>query len=162
MLIGILSDTHDRLDAAKAGIALLRRRGAELLIHCGDIGGDPILDELAGERAVAVWGNCDFDHAGLARYAADVGIDFRGQFAELEIDGKKIAVTHGDDDRLMRSIVAGEQYDYLLHGHTHVARDQRVGRLRIVNPGALFRASVKTVALLNPSEDLVEILPVAL
>jgi uncharacterized protein len=162
MLIGILSDTHDRLDAAKAGIALLRKRGAELLIHCGDIGGDPILDELAGFPTVMVWGNCDFDRTGLARYAAEIGIDFRGQFAELEVDGKKIAVTHGDDDRLMRSIIAGDRFDYLLHGHTHVARNQKLGRLRVVNPGALFRASVKSVAVLDLAKDVVEILPVAI
>jgi predicted phosphodiesterase len=35
----------------------------------------------------------------------------------------------------MRSAQQGQRYDYLLHGHTHVRRDERAGRTRIINPG---------------------------
>lgn len=42
---------------------------------------------------------------------------------------------------------------YLLHGHTHLRRDDRVGHTRIVNPGALYRAKVKTCALINLATD---------
>jgi putative phosphoesterase len=156
MLIGILSDTHDRLEAATAGIAALRARGAERFIHCGDVGGERILDLLAGIGATFVWGNTDYRQAELTKYAADLGIDCRGHFGELEIDGKKIAVTHGHDEKLIGRLVIGEQYDYLLHGHTHIKRDERVGRTRIINPGALHRAAVKTVALLDPRRDALD------
>jgi uncharacterized protein len=156
MKIGLLSDTHDRLDAMQAGMKVLKHAGAEMFIHCGDVGGEKILDCLAGENAIVVWGNCDFDRAGLARYAAQIGINCQGEFAELEIAGKKIVITHGDDGKLMRKLLAGNRHDYLLHGHTHLATDDRLGRLRIINPGALYRASVKTVAILNPAEDQLE------
>jgi len=156
MLIGILSDTHDRVDAMAAGVALLRDRGAEMFVHCGDVGGERVLDLLCGLKSVVVWGNTDFDQAELSRYAATLGIEGRGLLAELEVDGKRIAVTHGHDHRLMSRIVAGGQHDYLLHGHSHVMRDERVGRVRIINPGALARAAKKTVALLDVRGDVVK------
>jgi hypothetical protein len=160
MIIGILSDTHDRVEAAAAGLAKLREAGAKLLIHCGDIGGEQILDLLAGSPALFVWGNTDVERADLSRYAAKLGIECRGEFADLNLDDKKIAVTHGDDVRLMQRVTRGEQYDYLLHGHTHIARDWRLGRLRIINPGALHRAAKKTVATLDTSKDSLNYLTV--
>jgi predicted phosphodiesterase len=48
--------------------------------------------------------------------------------------------------------------DYLLHGHTHELRDERIGRTRMINPGALFRAARYTAALLDPRADRLEIL----
>jgi hypothetical protein len=160
MILGILSDTHDHPDAMAAAMKLLRDAGAEFFIHCGDVGGERILDLLAGVPALFVWGNTDYDRADLARYAADLGIDCRGTFADLELAGKKIAVTHGDDTRLMQRLVAAAQYDYLFHGHTHVLSDRRVGPMRIINPGALHRAPRKTVARVDLTRDTVQHLTV--
>ena len=65
MIVGILSDTHDRIDATAAAVKTLTANGAEFLIHCGDVGSDPILDQLAGIPSAFVWGNNDFDRRGL-------------------------------------------------------------------------------------------------
>src|SRR4051812_19223606 len=81
MLIGILSDTHDRLEAARAAVQRLRQRGAEYLIHCGDVGGQEVLDELAGVPTAFVWGNNDWDRIALARYAEEIGLSCYGSFA---------------------------------------------------------------------------------
>ncbi|RLS46748.1 MAG: metallophosphoesterase, partial [Planctomycetota bacterium] len=54
-----------------------------------------------------------------------------------------------------------EGVDYLLHGHTHVCRDERHGATRIINPGALHRASEFTVALLDTDSDELQFLVVA-
>ena len=43
--------------------------------------------------------------------------------------------------------------DYIFHGHTHIQRDERVRSTRIINPGALHRASHYTVATLHLSTD---------
>ncbi|MGD0387873.1 MAG: YfcE family phosphodiesterase [Tepidisphaeraceae bacterium] len=160
-VLGILSDTHDRAAAAAAGIATLRAAGAQFLIHCGDVGGESVLDLLAGIPSVFVWGNCDFDRAGLAQYAGELGIQCAGDFADLQLAGKQIAVTHGDNARLLRQLMERDPpYDYLFHGHTHVAADERLGRLRIVNPGALHRTARKTVALVDLNADTVRHLTV--
>jgi uncharacterized protein len=155
LLIGILSDTHDRLDAAKLGINLLRQLGAQHLIHCGDVGGPQIIDLLVGVPSSLVWGNNDWDRAPLSRYCESVGVQCFNGLGELELDGRQIAVTHGDVPAAVRSVIAGQGHDYLLLGHTHVAADHRNGRVRIINPGALYRASVKSVAVLDTAIDAV-------
>lgn len=161
MLLGILSDTHDRIDAAAAAVALLKGAGAEFFLHCGDVGGEGVLDQLAGLRAAFVWGNTDWDHAALQRYAADLGIQCLGAFGELELDGKAIAIAHGDDSRSVRRVLDGQKHDYLFVGHSHVKADQRFGRVRVINPGALHRAREKTVATLDTTSDLLRFIAVA-
>jgi len=160
MILGILSDTHDRIDAMAAGLAALRDAGAEYYLHCGDIGSERAIDHLAGLPAAFVWGNTDWDRMPLARYAESIGVQCFGNFGELEFDGKHVALLHGDDARLKQRILAEQRHDYLFHGHTHVREDTRVGRIRVVNPGALHRASHKTVAVLDVATDELRFLPV--
>jgi uncharacterized protein len=161
MLLGVLSDTHDNVPAAVAGIATLRAAGAQSLIHCGDVGGERILDLLAGMSSAFVWGNNDFDRPSLKRYAGDLGIQCCDDFGSLEFAGKKVAVTHGDNLKLLREAVEGNwHYDYIFVGHTHIPADQRHGPVRIVNPGALYRASRKTVALVDLEKDIIRFLTV--
>ena len=161
MIVGILSDTHDRVAAAAAAVELLRSRGAEFFIHCGDVGSERVLDQLAGLRAAFVWGNNDYDRLDLQRYAQRLDIQCFGNFGEIDLGGKQFAVLHGDDFRLKQRVLAGQRHDYLLQGHTHVPQDERVGRTRCINPGALHRAKEKTVALLDTVADEVTFLSVA-
>jgi putative phosphoesterase len=153
MILGILSDTHGRVAAAREGLKILRARGAEYFIHCGDVG-DGVLALLPAERCAFVFGNNDFDKHGFRDEAAIYSIRCLECFGDLELDGKRIAVTHGDDARILREIRAAERFDYLLTGHTHMAHDQREGSLRCINPGALHRAHKKTVATLDLKTDL--------
>ena len=159
MLIGILSDTHGRIGAAAAGIEALKAKGCEYFIHCGDVGSCDVLDCLAGLAAGFVFGNTDFDREELRRYSADIGVRCLETGDVLELDGKKLAVTHGDEVQILRRLLAGEP-DYLLTGHTHVARDVKQGSTRWINPGALHRAAVKSVAVLDLEKDEVEFLEI--
>src|SRR5581483_9050143 len=153
MKIGILSDSHDRPEALALAVRTLTANGAEFLIHCGDVGSESMLDHLAGIPSAFVWGNNDFDRRGLERYAENLGIRCLGNFGELELGGKRFAVLHGDDERLKQKLLAEQNFDYLLQGHTHVRADTRVGKTRCINPGALHRAREKTVAILDTDTD---------
>ena len=153
MLLGILSDTHGRADAMGEGMRLLRAAGAAYFVHCGDVGSEAVLDHLAGEPAAFVFGNNDWDRAGLRRYAEALGVRCLGAHDTLDLAGKRVAVTHGDDGALVSRILSADRPDYLLVGHSHVPGEQRVGNTRVINPGALYRAKVKTVALLDLSSD---------
>jgi putative phosphoesterase len=163
VLVGILSDTHGAGVAASAAVALLLKAGAQHLIHCGDVGSQSVVDALAGDvPAGFVWGNTDWDRTKLARYAAGLGVECFDTFGELALDGKRFAITHGDDARLVRGVLERQEHDYLLVGHTHVREDRRAGRVRVINPGALFRAAEKTVALLDTTSDALRFLTVRL
>ena len=96
-LLGVLSDTHDRADAAAAGIATLRRRRRHNSSSTAATWAASASSICWPEfRCAFVWGNNDYDRASLTRYAVELGLQCGGDFAELQFAGKKIAVTHGD------------------------------------------------------------------
>ena len=165
MIVGILSDTHGRADAAIVAVRLLIARGAEQLIHCGDVGdggdGRAVLDAMAGHPALFVFGNNDYDEQDLSRHAGNLGIACGKRHGKIDLGGKVGVVTHGDDAKLLRRTLAEQKADYLFVGHTHLPLDRRDGRVRTINPGALYRASTKTVALLDTVAETVEFLAVA-
>ncbi len=61
MKIGIISDTHTKVELARDAINMLVENGAEFLIHAGDIVEVEILEMLknSGKRYIAVYGNND-------------------------------------------------------------------------------------------------------
>jgi putative phosphoesterase len=158
-VVGLLSDSHSRWERTKRAIAALRSAGATAFLHCGDVEDELVLDQLAGLDSHLVWGNCDWNSQTLGRYARDLGITVHGEAGELAVDGKRIVFTHGHEISAMRAAVSGGA-DYLVHGHTHELRDERVGTTRILNPGALHRAARFTVAALVPATDELRVIEV--
>lgn len=61
MKIGLLSDTHKKIDYSQSVLDHLVDAGAEFLIHCGDIVKEEMLQQLkqSGKKYVAVYGNND-------------------------------------------------------------------------------------------------------
>lgn len=160
--IGFISDTHGRADRARRAIDLLVARGAERIVHLGDVGSESVLDLLVGIPALVVFGNCD-DPRNLGRYAEILGIDVVHPSSILEFPTKpqgvglekvrasssetlRVGITHGhlesEVERLLNARV-----DVLLHGHTHETRDECIDGVRFLNPGALHRAKSHTVLL---------------
>ena len=133
MRIGILSDTHDQVERTSRAVRRWSPQGAEVLIHCGDLTGPDVVYECAGLPAYFVFGNNDFDEAGLRRAMAGIGAVCLGAVGEIELGGKRIAVTHGDSAREIRRL-AGSSPDYLFFGHSHWPADERQGPTRWINP----------------------------
>lgn len=153
-LLGIISDTHGRAAAARRAVEMLLSRGATRIVHLGDVGGEQVLDQLAGLDAIVVFGNCD-DAGGLSRYARSLGISVAHPAAIIEMKSRRIGMTHGHLEREVLGLFEAEP-DYLLHGHTHAVRDEIVGATRVLNPGALSRAVRLTAMLLDPESGSVE------
>ena len=159
MRIGILSDTHNQIERASRAARRLVDEGAEVLIHCGDITTPDVVYECALVPSYFVFGNNDDDEAGLRLAMELVNAVCLGYSGEIELGGKRIAVTHGDSAKAMRKL-AEKGPHYLFFGHTHWPTDRREGSSRWVNPGALHRASSWTVALLDLDEDLLRMLTI--
>jgi putative phosphoesterase len=159
MRIGILSDTHAHVIRSIRAIEALLSRDVKAVLHCGDIGSDEVLEEIAARCAAhgvsfhAVLGNVD-------EYAARSwrGMNRRPikRHEELTLDGKRIALIHGHHVAVVERAIASGRYDYICTGHTHQRRDERIGRTRIINPGAVYRANPPTVALLDLASDRLE------
>lgn len=155
MIIGLLSDTHGALARAIRALELLLQRNSEAIIHCGDIGSEEVLLELATLCHAhevplhAVLGNVDLFEPGLRDFRASDGARVWGEHAEVELAGKKTAILHGHEERRLLRAVQSGAYDYVFTGHTHEAADALIGNTRVINPGAVYRAQPPTVAVLN-------------
>ncbi len=161
MNIGILSDTHGHAIRAIRAIETLLSRGCEVILHCGDIGSEEVLEELAARCAAhsaafhAVLGNVDEYEATFWRGPDGRPITYR---AELTLAGKRIAILHGHHRSALEQVIASGDFDYVFTGHTHAASDERVGRTRVINPGAVYRANPPTIAMLDTAEDRLELI----
>ncbi len=153
VLIGLCSDTHGDIEPLRAALAIFGRCGVEYIIHCGDVGGPAIFDEFVGRSFSFVWGNTDSADAATRAYLRTVNLDEPSEVPlRLELGGKRIAVYHGHE-RGFDTAAEKLNVDYIFHGHSHLQRDDHLGLVRIVNPGALHRARVKTVATLDLATD---------
>ena len=159
MRIGILSDTHDQIARTGLAVRRLADEGAVVLIHCGDLTRPEIIDEFAVLKTYFVFGNNDYDESGLRRAMNVVGGVCLERGGELTLAGKKIAVTHGDSNKELQRLTALNP-DYLFFGHSHFPADSREGTTRFINPGALYRASSYTVALLDLEADSLRMLSI--
>jgi hypothetical protein len=121
ILIGVISDTHGLLRPE----ALAALRGAEHIIHAGDVGSPQILQQL-GEIApvTAIRGNVD--KQGWARRLPETDV--------VEVAGVSIYVIH-DLSRLdLKPRAAG--FRAVLYGHSHVPKMETQDGVLYFNPGS--------------------------
>lgn len=161
MLLGILSDSHGQVRRVAAAMEIFADRGVDMVIHCGDVGGIETFDPMVGRNLRFVWGNTDVPTPGLLAYLDTVGLSPpQTTPLELVLEERRIQVFHGHEPGFQKALDA-RQADYLFHGHTHVARDERCGATRVINPGALHRATQYSVATLDLCTDEVTFLPLS-
>ncbi len=154
-VVAIISDTHlPRGDRRLPDACLTRLRGADLIIHAGDLATLPVLAELrsVGE-VVAVSGNVD-DAAVRAALPAT---------AEVTVAGRRIAVVHDagpSSRRLERMRRRFPHAEAVIFGHSHIPLHERGGDgFQIFNPGSPTerrRAPQHTMGIARVSDDTLE------
>jgi|SaaInlStandDraft_1057018.scaffolds.fasta_scaffold140264_2 uncharacterized protein len=160
MRIGILSDSHDHVERTCEAVRILKANGADVLVHCGDLTTSKIVAECAVLPFYFVIGNHDADNVPALREAADehkaTCLDWVDEFS---VGNKRVGVTHGHLTMALQPLLDSCP-DYLLSGHSHLAHDRMSGTTRRKNPGALYRAAMYSVAILDVDADDVEFLDV--
>jgi putative phosphoesterase len=132
MRVVVLADTHAprRWRTCPPRVAE-QLRGADLILHAGDVCTAAVLDEL-GEYApvVAVLGNND---------GPDVGEWGAAGTVELAIGGLAVAMLHDSGPatgRLARMRRKFPRAELVVFGHSHIPLDESAYGLRIFNPGS--------------------------
>jgi uncharacterized protein len=133
--IFVLADTHNRFPPIIESLA----KDADEIWHLGDVCAERILDELRalGPPVTVVRGNCD------SNYEWPLVVD-------LARGGKKFRLQHIPPDR------PPDDADVVLHGHTHLPRNERRGNVLFLNPGCVTRpnrGAAPSVAWLEISSD---------
>ena len=146
MKIGIISDVHDNLRTLNLLLKQLKEvEKVDMLINCGDWDMPFTMRTYVGfDRPIkGVLGNGDPD---IQKYlyqlqntemlkGEDIQINFR--FLDLNLDGKRIGVFHGDEDCLNNVLLESQLFDVLCLGHDHQPKLQRDRKTLLINPGSL-------------------------
>jgi len=120
-LIGLISDTHGLLRKE----ALRALRGAELIIHAGDVGKPEILGRLKDlAPVVAVRGNVDEGDWAMQLPLTQV----------TEADGVTLYVLHDLQQLNLDPLAAG--FQVVVSGHTHQPHHTKRAGVFFVNPGS--------------------------
>ena len=152
-MIGIISDTHENESAIKRAVSIFKQKNVEFVVHCGDIISPPMLEHFKGLNMKFVFGNNDGERSGLNGKAKEFSFEEITDEKEFRYKGKKFYVYHGTNKEKLDSAIKRNKYNYVLTGHTHIKRDERIGKTRVINPGALFRVYPYTIALLDAEAD---------
>jgi len=155
MLLAVPSDTHGHVPFTLEAIREIERRDPGLVIHCGDVGGAAVVSLFVGRPTRFVFGNVD-EPSSLRFAIREAGLTGDEEFGEVELEGRRIAFLHGDDEYRLRGAIRSGDYDLVCHGHTHKQRWERVGSTRVLNPGAVYRASPRSLAFVTLPELTVE------
>jgi uncharacterized protein len=132
MRVVVLSDTHAprRWRSCPPRVAEYLR-GADLILHAGDVCTAAVLDELSDYGPVrAVLGNNDAPD--VAGWGAEPTL-------ELDVGGLPVAMIHDSGQaagRLQRMRRAFPRAQLVVFGHSHIPLDQAGQGLRIFNPGS--------------------------
>lgn len=160
MLIGVISDTHGHLENTKAAVRMLESLEVKAVLHAGDICSNAIPQLLKPWPTHFVLGNCDYDSDQLRASIEQAGLTYHGRFGEIELAGRKIALLHSDDARRFREVTLAEKYDLVCYGHTHRAEQHWQGPTLILNPGALYRATPHSLAVVELTTMEATIVPI--
>jgi putative phosphoesterase len=160
MKVAILSDIHDNIWKLETLLAGLE---ADALIFCGDFCAPftlaQICESFAGPIHI-VFGNNDGDKLLLAQVAGRFShVTLHGEFAELELDGRRLAVTHYPE--IGQALAQGGVHDLVCHGHSHERVIERAGETLRVNPGEVMgRFGLSTYAVYDTVTGRAEIVEV--
>ena len=132
MKIVALSDTHAprRWRSCPPRVAA-HLRGADLILHAGDVCTAGVLEELSAYAPVrAVLGNND---------GPDVAAWGAPETVQFDLDGLQLAMIHDSGQAAGRIARMRRRFPgagLVVFGHSHIPLDQSADGLRIFNPGS--------------------------
>lgn len=145
MKIGVITDTHDQHDNIRKAVDIFNSHNVELVVHCGDWVSPFTLAFYEGLNCPikGVFGNNDGDRYRLLERskATKLDIQFEERFMSLDLEGRKIAVFHGDYRELTDALITCGKYDAVFHGHFHIAENKMVGKTLSLNAGTLMNVT---------------------
>lgn len=148
MLIGILSDTHDDMQALSKAVDLFNSRDVVRVLHAGDIVSPFTFDVLDGLRAEfsAILGNNDGDRI-LLRERSKGRVHPQPLLAAA--GDRKVVVVH--EPHLVQALTDSGDFDLVVYGHTHQPDLRQEGGTLVLNPGkaARLHRGSSTAAILD-------------
>ncbi len=157
MLIGIMADTHNDVGLTVRALRFCTDKNVEVILHAGDLTSANMLDYFVGFRCYFVLGNGDLiDEREINARALSLNFEPVQDKLEIELDGRKFIMFHGNNVPMFRDAVASGRYNYIIKGHTHFFENYVSNGARVINPGSVYGHDESTIAILDTSTDKVE------
>lgn len=144
MKVCILSDSHDNRALLEAAVEHAHGRGAEVVLHCGDLVAPSTLNVLKRFELPlhVIHGNNTGDLYAMTRMSHRPGshTHYYGQDAAIELAGRRIFLVHYP--HYARAMACTGEWDLVCCGHDHQVAVEQVtnidgGRTWLVNPGTV-------------------------
>ncbi len=156
MRIGIVSDSHDRVEVLRSAVDFLSDR-CDVLLHAGDLSAPfivPMLAEFPGPVHV-VFGNNDADRFRMQMQAARfANLTLHGETFLGDVGGVRTAMQHFPE--LAGPLAESGRFDLVVFGHDHVPACDRTGETDVVNPGSLLGYQPAAARFVDPTLALRE------
>jgi putative phosphoesterase len=149
MRLGVISDTHGHIQYTAEAIRVLENEQVDVVIHCGDIGLPQIVALFAGRPTHFVFGNVDQDLADLRMAIEEGAMTCHERQGVIEVGGRRIGFLHGDDTSALMQMINSQEFDLVCYGHTHEKELHQDRQTWVLNPGAIYRASPHTLAVVE-------------
>ena len=136
MILGVVGDTHNRLSNVEKIIDIFNEKKVDKVIHTGDMTQARTLSRFSRLNCplVGVYGNNDPEEEDLKNTAEQNGFNFQDPPFILKISNKKIAIFH-EPEKIETFIKKDSSIQLIIHGHTHRYRNEKIGDVKIINPG---------------------------
>ena len=136
MILGVVGDTHNRLSNVEKIIDIFNEKKVDKVIHTGDITQAKTLSRFSRLNCplLGVYGNNDLEEKNLKDTAEKNGFNFQNPPFILKISNTKIAVFH-EPEKIESFLKKDSSIQLIIHGHTHRYRNEKMGNVRIINPG---------------------------
>jgi hypothetical protein len=145
MKICLVSDSHDHRRLLASAVEDGKRRGAEVVLHCGDLVAPSTLHSITklGLPIHIIYGNNTGDLFHLSRIAAESKglVHYHGQDASITLAGKRIFMVHYP--HYAKAMATTGDYDLVCNGHEHKARIEEIPNIK---GGTTLRLDPGTVA----------------
>lgn len=140
MVLGVFSDVHDHLDNLNAVLEHFTAQGIDTAVFLGDFCSPIPARRMSSFPGTihCVFGNGDGDRFTILKFASEPGssLVLHGEHAELELDGRKMALTHYPF--YGQALARTGDYAAVFSGHTHEAASQRFEQCLWLNPGDIL------------------------
>ena len=161
MKVCIVSDSHDNRFLLAAAVKDAKARGAEAVLHCGDVVAPTTLRILNpfGLPVHVIHGNNTGDMFSLSRLShnEDSVVQYYGQDAGITLAGRKIFIVHYP--HYAEAMATTGDWDMVCCGHDHKAGIREIRNIKesstlFVNPGTVGGVGAEPTYVMGDLEKM--------
>lgn len=148
MKIGIIADTHDRLEKIEKAVAFFNSNDLDMIVHAGDYIA-PFTSRVFADlniKMVGIFGNNDGERKGLIKAYKEIAPIHVPPYS-FKAGKKSIVVVHMNEnlDALLK------KHDIVIYAHAHQYELKKEHNKFLINPGECcgYVSGMSSVVLLN-------------